>query len=228
MAGLKKPVRCECGSTDFHREYGPERWVCDKCDTIVRTRQKRPDNNSCRDCGASRSEKPFKKGKNQCLDCYNEYMKDWRTDNPVYRAYRRDVAVKQRLKGNVRRAIERSPQSFIRYLLCSTKRAARNKAGKTGFKQVIGIVEIDFDLLWNTYQEQGGKCAVSNLPLLHEMGDLCTMSIDRIDSDSGYVPGNVHLVCQWVNHARRHHDLGEFRAVLDAYLSVAGLGAIDP
>ena len=45
---------------------------------------------------------------------------------------------------------------------------------------------------------QGSKCALSGVPLTFtgNLGDI-TASLDRIDSDAGYVPGNV----QWVHKA---------------------------
>jgi hypothetical protein len=57
--------------------------------------------------------------------------------------------------------------------------------------------------LWH---KQSGLCAITGVGMVHKHHDLRTISIDRIDSDKGYAPGNVQLVCQAVNHAKRHHS----------------------
>lgn len=52
--------------------------------------------------------------------------------------------------------------------------------------------------LWKIWEDQGGLCAYSGLPLVH--GE--TASIDRIDSSIGYTKGNV----QWV-----HRDINRMK-----------------
>ncbi len=48
------------------------------------------------------------------------------------------------------------------------------------------------------------------------------MSIDRIDSSKGYVPGNVQLVCKFVNLGKSGHSqvevLGFFDRLRDLWL----------
>lgn len=224
MAGLKKPTNCQCGGVLLHREYSPERWICDGCGTVVRSRQKKPNTNSCRECGAPRDSKPFKKGKNFCMDCYNDYMRAWRKNNPDHwREYRSRPDVKQRLQANVRKAVQRSPEAFIRNLWHSiNKRRAKYKTGKKMVKQgklnpACLDVQIDFDYLWALWEDQGGKCAISGMEMLHQFNSLESISIDRIDSGEGYVPGNVQLVCRWVNLAKQRHTNEEFLGLLDAY-----------
>jgi hypothetical protein len=41
-----------------------------------------------------------------------------------------------------------------------------------------------------------------------------TVSVDRIDSSKGYVPGNVQLVCKWVNLAKQDYSNDDMEAVL--------------
>ena len=45
------------------------------------------------------------------------------------------------------------------------------------------------------YHAQNGKCALTGEDLVFTVGDIRRMSLDRIDSSKGYVPGNV----QWVH-----------------------------
>lgn len=62
------------------------------------------------------------------------------------------------------------------------------------------------------------KNAISGLPMILECGNLCTMSIDRINNDQGYSVDNVHLVCKWVNLGRGSHSIQEMREVLGAII----------
>jgi len=48
----------------------------------------------------------------------------------------------------------------------------------------------------------------------HVFNSLKTVSVDRIDSSKGYVPGNVQLVCKWVNLAKQDYSNEDMLAVL--------------
>jgi hypothetical protein len=218
MAGLKKPDRCPCGSADLKRERDPERWVCKACGTIVVSRKKKFPSGTCRGCGALKKDVPFKPGKNLCVTCGNKVHKEWSDANrDKIRAAQRTPEARTKRGIAVKKSIQRSAQAFLKYLLMTTKRTARNGKRRNPATKNITIT---FDYVWKLYESQDGKCAVSHLPLVHEMGQLCTMSIDRINSDDGYVPGNVHLVCQWINHAKRQHALSEIEEVLDECLAI--------
>jgi hypothetical protein len=67
-------------------------------------------------------------------------------------------------------------------------------------------------ILW---EQQGGRCAITNIAMTHKYHDMCAASIDRIDSSKGHVKGNVQLLCQAVNHAKRHHSQGEVISFFD-------------
>lgn len=70
------------------------------------------------------------------------------------------------------------------------------------------------------YEEQQGKCALTGKPLdyISRRVTLNTLSVDRIDKDKGYVPGNIRLVTFQANNARvqgSDEELFDFcRAVL--------------
>lgn len=67
--------------------------------------------------------------------------------------------------------------------------------------------EIDFyitiDFLWELFEKQNKKCALSGLdlcfPKYGEKPTLQTASLDRIDSNKGYIEGNVQWVHKDVN-----------------------------
>ena len=215
MAGLKKPVNCKCGSKLLHREYNPERWVCDNCSAIVRSRQKKPDANSCRECDTLRGSKPFKKGKNLCMGCYNELMRKYNHDNRErILQQKKDYYAKnkERIRERSNSYWQGSPETFISDLFRKTKKTAKRRIGAKKDRNLV--VEIDRDFLIRMYHDQDGKCALSKLPMEHKWHNLCSISVDRIDSGLGYIRGNVQLVCKWANLAKGSHGNEDFEVLL--------------
>ncbi len=105
-----------------------------------------------------------------------------------------------------RQYVEQSPEKFLGALLRQISKRNRTKpvytkAGKK-YAPIVGaktIVTIDFAHVWNLWALQNGQCAITFLPMTHRYDETTTISIDRIDSSEGYVPGNVQLVCQSAN-----------------------------
>jgi hypothetical protein len=64
------------------------------------------------------------------------------------------------------------------------------------------VVEISIEDIWNLFQEQKGRCALTNLPIKLNY----TASLDRIDSKKGYIIGNI----QWV-----HLDINKMKMDID-------------
>jgi hypothetical protein len=59
---------------------------------------------------------------------------------------------------------------------------------------------------WDLFEQQGRKCALTGEPIELQRGTSpFTASLDRIDSDIGYIEGNV----QWV-----HTDINIMKGVL--------------
>lgn len=79
---------------------------------------------------------------------------------------------------------------------------------------------IDLNYLLNILEQQKEYCAITGLPLLHEQNSLYSVSIDRIDSSKGYVPGNVQLVCKFVNLGKSVHSNDEVRAFISAVRAI--------
>ncbi len=80
----------------------------------------------------------------------------------------------------------------------------------------------DLQELWD---KQGGRCyftgqvmntAKSTKDVRSRRNDPMQVSLDRLDSDGGYVKGNVALVCWWINRAKWKYNEQEFKALLDA------------
>lgn len=59
--------------------------------------------------------------------------------------------------------------------------------------------DVTIEYLWKKFEEQGGKCALTGVPLTLSkktaLPNEAVASLDRINSDVGYVAGNV----QWVH-----------------------------
>ena len=83
-------------------------------------------------------------------------------------------------------------------------------------------VQVDYEYMLNLYNEQDGKCALSGIPMTYEFNNLRTMSIDRIDSDKGYIPDNVQLVTQFINMAKKNRTNEEVLDILNEIKDVWG------
>ena len=221
MAGLMKPDNCPtCGSKELHREWHPERWVCDQKHVVI-SRKQLSITGICRVCGRSKDEVEFANHGNICKECKSKYHKDYCEENKETLAQKhRDSyqANKKQRQEAVKTAVQRSPEAFIRHLLhhvtknCNFRRVNLHKLNPASLD-----VDIDYEYLINLYKEQKGLCAISQMPMVHHWGDPSTISIDRIDSNKGYLKGNVHLVCQWINIAKNKHSVSEIQTVLDLY-----------
>lgn len=89
-------------------------------------------------------------------------------------------------------------------------------------------VTIDGALLSELWAEQGGRCPVSGLYMDHAASAKHPLvpSLDRIDPAGGYVPGNVRLVCYFVNLMKRDFPADEVEHILAmGSQHAAGLGS---
>ena len=79
--------------------------------------------------------------------------------------------------------------------------------------------EIDLDYVADLYEEQEGLCALTGWEIVFpELGhhQLSTVSIDRIDSNFGYIPNNIQLVDKRVNMMKQAYSQEEFILVCKA------------
>jgi len=99
--------------------------------------------------------------------------------------------------------------SYLGVTFSKTKYAARNQ------RDLEFTITLDYVL--DLLRKQQGKCALTGWDLEFTRGsetsrtnDLgCTM--DRIDNDKGYVPGNIQLVCWCVNKMKGAFNDDAFR-----------------
>lgn len=92
--------------------------------------------------------------------------------------------------------------NYFMYLMSLVKRSRRNKDKHP--------CDIDALFLESLYKKQKGLCALSGIPLVCDKHSDHSVSVDRIDSNYGYVKDNIHLVCKQVNflkHKLKVEDL---------------------
>ena len=70
--------------------------------------------------------------------------------------------------------------------------------------------KVDWEYLFDLWVNQNGLCAISGLPLTIETNHPHTVSLDRIDSDEGYVVGNLQLVSFTINRIKLDMPLEDF------------------
>jgi hypothetical protein len=81
-------------------------------------------------------------------------------------------------------------------------------------KRVKYNVALNFDILYleELYNKQKGLCAISKIPmtyLLYDGHNNTNISIDRIDSNKGYIRDNIQLVCSIINKMKLNMTLDE-------------------
>ena len=107
--------------------------------------------------------------------------------------------------------------AFVRKLMSATKAGAASRG------LVVGL---DADDVLQLYVDQGGRCAMTGLPMTCEAGRQArvkaaavrgardqawtALSLDRIDSGGNYTVDNVHLVCRAVNIMKNDMSADEF------------------
>lgn len=77
-------------------------------------------------------------------------------------------------------------------------------------------VTVDAEYLLQLWDEQGGRCALSGLTLQTTRHSEFIASVDRVDNNLGYVPGNLRLLCWAVNRARGQLSDEEYLEVCSA------------
>jgi hypothetical protein len=89
--------------------------------------------------------------------------------------------------------------------------------------------EISIERLQEILREQNFKCAYTNMNLLcpktyNEKREMTSspylISLDRIDSEFGYIDGNVHFVCVWTNKAKGAYTHEVFKEILTNFRQV--------
>jgi len=94
-----------------------------------------------------------------------------------------------------------------------------NNAQARGLEVGVSLREV-----WDLFKKQGGKCALTGLPIhFPPVGARKgTASLDRIDSRKGYVEGNIQWVDKRVQQMKWDMDQQEFfrlcRLVVESHI----------
>lgn len=89
--------------------------------------------------------------------------------------------------------------------------------------------EVSIDYLQCLLESQNFKCGYTEIEMLcpktyNEKMDMTSspylISLDRIDNELGYIEGNVHFVCVWVNKARGTYPHEVFKEILAKFKNV--------
>lgn len=143
----------------------------------------------CRKCSASEIEKEFPKNRhrgNICNECLHIL------DRARY-SKENDIERK-----------ERSIENLLKYHLQNIN--SRKKK----------IVTICLDDLLKMWDDQNGKCVLSNVEMKVKTGVPDMVSVDRIDSGFGYVKENCQLVCYSLNLAKASFSQNSFAKFMQA------------
>lgn len=176
----------------------------------------------CRVCGKTSDQVPFHAGKNICNIDYNIYMTKWKNANiERVKAYRSTPEFKKKRAESVAKCTQKSPESFLRALFRHIEKPSNDEKSKQGKLNLVCLdVQISYSYLLELYKKQNGRCAILNIPMTHEFNNLRSISIDRIDSSLGYITGNVQLVCQFINTAKKNHSNDECISILNEFMQV--------
>lgn len=90
---------------------------------------------------------------------------------------------------------------WIRYIVNVKK--SQSKKDNTKFA-------LDFEYLFNLWQNQGGRCYYSNVPMVFGVRKLHSASLERIDPNSGYIPNNVAWVSKATNYMKNNASYDDF------------------
>lgn len=174
----------------------------------------------CRVCSKTSDVVKFHATKNLCIEDNRRYMAKWASKNKEHiKEYRGTSDFKTKRRQSVSKAQQRSPEAFLRYLCSMLRRQSNHKRTKLHKLNPACLdVQVVYEDLLALYQKQGGCCAILNIPMTHEFNNLRSISVDRIDSSLGYIPGNVQLVCQFINTAKKDHTNAECISILEEFL----------
>lgn len=89
---------------------------------------------------------------------------------------------------------DKSPRDFLMHKIGRMRSDKRHE------------VSIDTNYLLALYTKNNGRCAITGVKMIHKAGFPNSISIDRINSSKEYIPGNVQLVCQFINLGKRDFD----------------------
>lgn len=214
-------VECKCGFTATALGRNLRRNILPRHKCTIKI---------CRVCDKSEPEVEFSnigRDGSICVGCKKLHVSEWKVKNRQHvkkhlrqwhTAHPENIT---KHRATERQRIQSSPYLFLEHIIKHKIRWLRSLPNLSDYraKQKAKNPErfeviITSEFLHSLWDTQGGLCALSRMPMLHEFHNPRSVSIDRIDGDLGYIPGNVQLVCQWVNLAKNRFTNEQILAVL--------------
>lgn len=150
----------------------------------------------CSTCGDEDVSHFYPKNKTKCKKCQSLWV------NQRYHNLPDDMKLQYK-----KRSGDWQDNNILLYRI----RTAKSRALKSGIDFMI-----DYDLVSKLWEEQKGLCYYSNLPMkLQRDNNRFSVSLDRLDSTQGYVPGNVVLCCANINIMKNDLSLPEFKDLIN-------------
>jgi len=164
---------------------------------------------TCTKCGIEKPESCFGVDRKAasgykfwCKECSVAANKKWRLENKekskeLDKKYRTKNKEKIRIK-NKRRYQNLTLDEKLKMLITTASKRKEYECS------------ISPEYLKSIWEKQEGRCAYTKLPLTADANQLTTMSLDRIDSNVGYVESNVQLVCVVINKMKSNFTEDQF------------------
>lgn len=169
----------------------------------------------CNHCGLTKALDFFTKSKpsanyktqNQthhsyCKECNASRAREWRKLHPNYRG-----------SGTINNTplVDRLLMSAIRQRLTDAK--SRTK------KYSKSVVTVTAEYLYELFNKQDRKCALTRAELLIEQDHPLCLSLDQIDPTKGYTEGNVQWLAWAVNRAKGNLSTDDFYDMCEVILN---------
>lgn len=84
-------------------------------------------------------------------------------------------------------------------------------------------IEIDIKYVWDLYEKQGRKCAITEVPIVFSKQNKdnigTTASLDRINNNKDYIEGNIQWVHKRINIMKGNMSENEFLNICEAVVA---------
>lgn len=146
----------------------------------------------------------------------SQQILQWKTDNRL--EYR--LSAKNRYhSGNGKRlqnaSLEKSAKTFLSKKIATLAAHARSPGPHDPKDSIRREFDIDIDYVLGLLEQQNNRCALSSILMTTKIGELQSISIDRIDSSKGHIKGNVHLICEGINYMKRHRSIKDVQSFIN-------------
>lgn len=180
----------------------------------------------CKKCvkfSKPRNIKHWNNNKLLCLNC-KEYKDICEFNTNVEKTHRKqkdsNCKTCKTIQYNKRKENNRGKKDLNRLLL-ERWHGLKDRAKRTGH-----TIDFKWEFLLELWNKQNGLCAISSIPMTFTMNSgrvFTNVSIDRKDSNIGYLKENIQLVCMAVNQMKSDMEMSELlyfcKQILENYES---------